>query len=227
MQVDLASALVCDPAGPSRTERSGSELIRSIAQGDRDAMRALFVQHRLRVYRFALRLVGDKEAAEDLMSEVFLEVWRRAGTFEGRCRVATWLLSIARNRALSMLRRRSRETPNSAMVEAIPDHADDPEMVVQKLQQVAILGHCLSLLSPAHREVIDLVYYHGRSIDEVAAIIGAPQGTVKTRVFHARNHIARLLAHFRAHQAFPTLRASACRPCKRQAHVRAMQIGIH
>jgi len=113
------------------------------------------------------------------------------------------------------------------MVEAIPDHADDPEMVVQKLQQVAILGHCLSLLSPAHREVIDLVYYHGRSIDEVAAIIGAPQGTVKTRVFHARNHIARLLAHFRAHQAFPTLRASACRPCKRQAHVRAMQIGIH
>jgi RNA polymerase sigma-70 factor, ECF subfamily len=211
MQAGLASAVVCDPARPSRPQRSESELIRSIARGDRRAMHTLFVQHRLRVYRFALRLIDDKDAAEDILSEVFLEVWRHAGKFEGRSRVSTWLLAITRNRASSFLRRRSMETLDGGMIEAIPDDAEDPETAVQRLQHGAILAHCLSRLSPAHREVIDLVYYHGRSIDEVAGIIGTPKGTVKTRMFYARNQIARLLRRYAKHQAFPTVQASACR----------------
>jgi RNA polymerase sigma-70 factor, ECF subfamily len=226
MQADLASAAFWGLASPSKPQRSESELIRSIAQGDRRAMHALFAQHRLRVYRFALRLVDDKDAAEDIQSDVFLEVWRRAGKFEGRCRVSTWLLAITRNRALSMLRRRSRDALNSDVAEAIPDQADDPETTVQKRQQVAILAHCLSRLSLAHREVIDLVYYHGRSIDEVAAIIGAPQSTVKTRMFYARNHIARLLQPFGMHQAFVTTQATCARR-KSRANNQAMQSGIH
>jgi RNA polymerase sigma-70 factor (ECF subfamily) len=178
-------------------------------------MQILFVQHRPRVYRFALRLVDDEQAAEDLVSEVFLEVWRHAGRFEGRCRVSTWLLAITRNLALSMLRRRRMERLDDDAAAAIPDHADDPEMTIQRRQQGAILAHCLIRLSAAHREVIDLVYYHDRSIDEVAAITGVPASTVRTRMFYARNRIAQLLDGFgasrRAEASPPKRHASAAR----------------
>jgi hypothetical protein len=84
-------------------------LVRSIAAGDKHAMRILFARHNVRVFRFVLRLVGDNSAAEDLVSEVFLDVWRQAGRFQGRSQVTTWLLAIARNKALSALLRRSTE----------------------------------------------------------------------------------------------------------------------
>ena len=184
MQIDLASAVACDFTRSSK--QTETELIRSIAQGDKRAMHVLFAQHRLRVYHFALRLVADEHAAEDLVSEVFLEVWRHAGRFEGRCRVSTWLLAITRNLALSILRRRTIEKLDEGEAAAIPDDADDPEAAIQKKQQSAILAHCLTKLSPAHREVIDLVYYHGRSVAEVAAIIRVSPNTVKTRMFYAR-----------------------------------------
>jgi len=87
MQIDLASAVAWDFARPSKPQQSETELLQSIAQGDKHAMHVLFAHHRLRVYRFALRLVADREAAEDLVSEVFLQVWRHADRFEGRCRV--------------------------------------------------------------------------------------------------------------------------------------------
>ncbi len=214
MQIDLASVVAWDFAQPSK--QSETELIRSIAQGDKRAMHVLFAQHRLRVYRFALRVIADEDAAEDLVSEVFLEVWRHAGRFEGRCRVSTWLLAITRNMALSMLRRRPIEKLDEGEAAAIPDDADDPEATIQKRQQSAILAHCLTKLSPAHREVIDLVYYHGRSVDEVAAIVRVSPNTVKTRMFYARYQIAKLLSALGVHRAFPTPEASAC---KRKARV--------
>jgi len=194
---------------------SDEALVESIAEGDRRAMQVLFAHHRLRVYRFALRLVDDEDAAEDLVSEVFLDVWRHAGRFEGRCRVSTWLLAITRNRALSMLRRRRMERLDDGAAAAIPDDADDPETTVQKRQQSAILAHCLTRLSAAHREVIDLVYYHGRSIDEVAAIIRVPPSTVKTRMFYARNHIAKLVSGFGIGPAFQAEEASDKRRASR------------
>jgi len=175
MQIDLAGTVAGELPRLSSPQPSQRDLIQAIAQRDKHAMQALFAQHRLRVYRFALRLVDDKDAAEDLVSDVFLEVWRHAGRFEGRCRVSTWLLAITRNLALSTLRRRQLERLDHDEAAAIPDHADDPETAFQRQQQSAILAHCLTKLSAAHREVIDLVYYHARSIDEVAAIIRVPQ----------------------------------------------------
>jgi RNA polymerase sigma-70 factor, ECF subfamily len=85
---------------------SDEVLIGRIANGDRLAMQVLFARHHVRVFRFVLRLVRDEAAAEDLISEVFLDVWRQAGKFEGRAAVSTWLLAIARFKALSALRRR-------------------------------------------------------------------------------------------------------------------------
>jgi RNA polymerase sigma-70 factor (ECF subfamily) len=79
------------------------------------------------------------------------------------------------------------------MLADIPDSADNAEAILQNQDKVAVLQHCLAQLSPAHREIVDLVYYHGRSIVEVAEITGAPQNTVKTRMFYARKRLAELL----------------------------------
>src|ERR1700677_3734866 len=84
-------------------------LIGRIARGDRLAMQVLFARHHVRVYRFVLRQLRDEMAAEDVISEVFLDVWRQAGRFEGRSAVSTWLIAIARFKALSVLRRRPGE----------------------------------------------------------------------------------------------------------------------
>jgi len=156
-------------------------------------MQVLYARHHVRVFRFTLRLVRNEATAEDLISDVFLDVWRQAGKFEGRSAVTTWLLSIARFKALSAMRRRSEEELDEGQAEAIEDESDDPEVVAQKKDKSAALRQCLAALSPEHREVIDLVYYHEKSVEEVAAIVGIPEATVKTRMFYARKRLAELL----------------------------------
>jgi RNA polymerase sigma-70 factor, ECF subfamily len=170
---------------------SDERLIQCVAAGDKLAMEILYTRHHVQVYRFVLRLVNEAATAEDVTSEVFLDVWKHAGRFEGRSQVSTWMLSIARHKAISELRRRVGEPLEIAS--EIPDGADGPKAILQKQNESALLRQCLMQLSPTHREVIDLVYYHGKSIAEVAEIIGAPQNTVKTRMFHARKRIAALL----------------------------------
>jgi RNA polymerase sigma-70 factor (ECF subfamily) len=172
---------------------SDEVLIGRIAGGDRLAMQVLFARHHVRVYRFVLRLVSDPTIAEDMISEVFLDVWRQAGRFEGRSAVSTWLLSIARFKALSALRKRSDEELDEETAEAIPDTADTPEEAVQKKDKSEILRECLKSLSPEHREIVDLVYYHEKSVEEVAEIVGIPENTVKTRMFYARKRLSELL----------------------------------
>jgi len=137
---------------------------------------------------------GFVSTAEDLVSEVFFDVWRQADRFESRSQVSTWLMAIARNKALSVLRRRTTEELDEEVAEFIEDPADNPEVTMHKTQRSAILQDCLAQLSPAHREIVDLVYYHEKTIDEVAEIIGVPQNTVKTRMFYARKRIGELMA---------------------------------
>ena len=172
---------------------SDDDLIARIAGGDRLAMQVLYARHNVRVYRFVLRIVRNETTAEDLISEVFLDVWRQAGRFEGRSAVTTWLLSIARFKALSAMRRRPEEELDEAQAEAIVDESDDPEVAAQKRDKGNMLRQCLTALSAEHREVIDLVYYHEKSVEEVAAIVGIPEATVKTRMFYARKRLSELL----------------------------------
>jgi RNA polymerase sigma-70 factor, ECF subfamily len=99
---------VAAPALAAAAQTSADELlVDRIASGDRRAMQALFARHRTSVYRWLLRFVSDAALAEDLLSEVFLDVWRQADRFEARSSVSTWLLSIARYKALSARRRRT------------------------------------------------------------------------------------------------------------------------
>ena len=172
---------------------SDEMLLEAIAEGDRTAMHTLYCRHNVRVYRFILRIVRDASVAEDLVSQVFLDVWRTTSQFEGRSQVSTWLLSIARFKALTALRQRRHEDIDQEDVREIADAADTPEAALDRSSTRAILRSCVSKLSPAHREIIDLVYYHEKSVEEAGEIIGIPQSTVKTRMFYARKQLADLL----------------------------------
>lgn len=172
---------------------SDDMLLESIADGNRTSMHILYCRHNVRVYRFILRIVRDATTAEDLVSQVFLDVWRTAGQFQGRSQVSTWLLSIARFKALTAMRQHRFEDIDQEDVRQIPDGCDTPETSLDRSDTSAILRACVAKLSPAHREIITLVYYHEKSVEEVGQIIGIPQSTVKTRMFYARKQLADLL----------------------------------
>jgi RNA polymerase sigma-70 factor, ECF subfamily len=181
------------PPPSARRDVPDTTLIARIATGDRLAMHALFARHKTRVYRFILRLVGDGASADDLTSEVFLAVWRNAPKFRGHAAASTWLLAIARFKALAELRRRRDIAPEPVETDAT-DPAADPETCWADKHRDTILRKCLRALSPEHHTIIDLVYYHEKSVQEVAAIVGIPCATVKTRMFYARKKLAALLA---------------------------------
>jgi RNA polymerase sigma-70 factor, ECF subfamily len=175
-------------------EESDEILIRLIAARNENAMRALYERHKDGVFRFVVRIVKDEPRAEDVASEVFFEVWRRAGTFEARSRVGTWLLGIARFKAWTANRTRRHVSLDDAVVEQIEDEAENPEEALLRLDRGAAIRACLARLSPQHREIIELVYYHEKTITEVADILHVPRNTVKTRMFYARKALQRLMA---------------------------------
>ena len=188
------SAAVVTTATTARERSSADEtLVARIADGDRFAMEVLFARHRTHVYRWLLRFVSDETLAEDLLSDVFLDVWRQAGRFEFRSSVSTWLLSIARYKALSARRRRRDAELDDETVCTIADTADDPEVVLQNKNRGELLRQALTHLSPEHRAVIDFVYYHEKRIEDVAQILEVPPATVKTLMFYARRKLAELV----------------------------------
>lgn len=179
------------------------ELLRRIAAKDAMAVQALFARHHVRLFRFLVRMVRNEAIAEELTNEVFIEVWRNAGRFEGRSAPSTWLLSIARNKAISKMRRRRDDPLDDQMAAEIPDDSDTPEETAQKRDKSAAIRVCLEQLSAEHREVIDLVYYHEKSVKEVSEIVGIPENTVKTRMFYARKALSELLANAGIDRGWP------------------------
>ena len=173
---------------------SDEALIRQIAAGHKLAMRALFARHQVKVYRFALRIVRDATLAEDVVSETFIDAWQHAGRFEGRSSVSTWLLGIARHKALTAANRRPTESLDSDAAQNVVDPAASPEAEVGERDRGTAIRRCLQALSPEHAEIIDLVYYQGKSIKEIVEILDIPENTVKSRMFYARKRLAAQVA---------------------------------
>ena len=191
---DTQSILANESSYSVAVDESDYRLIERIASGDKLAMHALYTRHNVRVHRFALRLVNDETIAEDLVSDVFVDVWRKAHTFEGRSQVSTWLLAIARHKAIDAMNSRSTDPLDEETYVSVEDPSDNPEIATVKNQNRAILLNCLAQLSAAHRQIVGLVYYHQKSVNEVADITGIERATVKTRMFYARKRLAELLA---------------------------------
>jgi len=188
-----ALAAVSAVAATAPDASSDVTLVNRIAAGDKHALQALFARHRTPVYRWLLRFVSNATLAEDLLNDVFLDVWRQADRFEGRSSVSTWLMSIARFKALSAWRRRVDAELDERIETTVADTANDPEVALQEKNRSERLQSALILLSPEHGEIIDLVYYHEKSIAECAEILGIPASTVKTRTFYARKRLAELV----------------------------------
>lgn len=193
-----ASAIPARSAGKPTADEA---LIAGIAGGNRLAMQLLYARHHVRLYRFVLSLIRNETIAEDVVSETFVDVWQQADRFEGRSKVSTWLMSIARHKALSALRGRQHEQIEDH-AETLADQSDTPETAMQKSHRRAMLRSSLAKLTPAHREIVNLVYYQEKKIEEVADILGIPLNTVKTRMHYARKRLAELMTeagYARAH----------------------------
>ncbi|UVK39254.1 sigma-70 family RNA polymerase sigma factor [Mesorhizobium sp. AR10] len=168
-------------------------LVDRVAKGDRAAVRLLFMRHHARIYRFVARQTGSEMMADDIANEVFLELWRQAPGFEGRSEVSTWLLGIARFKALSSLRKKKETWIDDDDAAQIPDSADTPEVATMKEDKGAALRRFVDALPQEHRVVIDLAYYHGQSVTEIGEVLDIPVATVKTRMFYARKKLGEAL----------------------------------
>lgn len=175
------------------SSRSDDALLQRISEGDQLAMRTLFLRHRDQAFRFILRLTRDEALAEDILIDSFYEVWRCASRFEGRSTFSTWLLAIARNKTLTALGRQDTVELDDGLASTLPDSTDDPESALLEKDMGETLRRCLASLSPKHTEIIDLVYYHEKTVAEVAVILRLPAATVKTRMFYARRKLAQLV----------------------------------
>src|SRR6185295_1257349 len=133
---NLAAATAILAVGPAASDEM---LIQAIAQGNRHGMELLYARHSVRIYRFILRIADNATLAEDIVSDVFLDVWRFADGFKERSQVSTWLLAIARHKTLSALRRRSDEQLDDDSAAAIEDPTDDPEVSVDSKYQSAVV----------------------------------------------------------------------------------------
>jgi RNA polymerase sigma-70 factor (ECF subfamily) len=193
MRYDHAMRAAETGCRPAPNAVADEALVALIAAGDKHAMRTLFARHSARVFRFLLRIVANAATAEDLVSETFIEVWRQAGRFEARSKAATWLLGIARHKALSSLRQRRCDQLDDVTLALVADPSIDPEAEAQQRSRGAVLRACLRRLPPAQRELIDLIYYHEQSLADVARMLGVPENTVKTRAFYARKRIAEMM----------------------------------
>lgn len=168
------------------------DALADVAKQRESGLRALHARHATRLLRFVLRLVRNEAVAEEVVNETFVDVWRNAERFRGGASVSTWLMAVARNKAIDRLRRRGEEPLEDGAAERLEDESDDPETILAKSDKGALMRRMIDRLTPIHREIVDLVYYHERSVAEASTILDIPEATVKTRMFYARKELRRL-----------------------------------
>jgi len=169
---------------PEQAQTEDVELLRAIARGDEEAIAALYDRYRLILFGLILRILHSQPEAEDVLQEVFLQVWRRASDFdEKRGRPFTWLVTLARSRAIDRLRAlgsrdRTATEAGRAATDSIVDAADD----AVKSEQGEIVRGALKELPEEQRRALFLAYFEGLTQSEIAARLNSPLGTVKTRM---------------------------------------------
>lgn len=169
--------------------------IQQIAQGDRDAFKKLFDAYTPRVFRYAMILLDHRAAAEETAQETMIAVWKNAKSFGTRSQVSSWILGIARNKALDQLRVQKRAPQlNDERLDRQISHRATPEELAAKEARAERVRHALAQLSPEHREAIMLVFYEELSYSEIAKLQNCPEGTVKSRVYYAKEQLKKLLS---------------------------------
>ncbi|MET1079838.1 MAG: sigma-70 family RNA polymerase sigma factor [Pseudomonas sp.] len=176
------------------SEPTDLDLLQCIARGDQQALHAFYRRFHGVVYQFSLRTLRNGADAADVLNEVMLEVWRRAGTFEGHSQVRTWLLSITRNKSVDLLRRKRPSEPlDEQALEEDPGAVCGLSAGLELDQQGEQVRYCLDKLKDSHRQVVHLAFFEELAYPQIAEIMAIPGGTVKTRMMHAKQQLLQCL----------------------------------
>lgn len=172
-----------------------AQLLQRIAGGDQRALRQFYERFHGVVYQFSLRTLHNGADAAEVLNEVMLEVWRRAATFAGQSQVRTWLLSITRYKSIDLLRRKrpSELLDEASLEDEAADEACPASLAIELGQQGAQVRQCLERLKDSHRQVVYLTFFEELSYPQIAEIMAIPNGTVKTRMLHAKQQLLQCL----------------------------------
>jgi RNA polymerase sigma factor (sigma-70 family) len=177
----------------SGDSRDDEQLFARVRAGDLLAFQQLYRSYHPRLGRFLTNLVRHPQLVEEVFNDTMLVVWNRSDSFRGASRVSTWIFAIAYRKALKALRRRDEPVEDAEGEHRVSLDAD-PEQQLGQRQLHEVLTAAMARLSVDHRAVVDLTYFHQLGYREIADVVGCPVDTVKTRMFHARRHLKRLLA---------------------------------
>lgn len=178
--------IVLNPAQQQDIELYG--LMQQVAQRDEAALATLYKRMSRMIYAFSLRRLNASDAAEEVVVETMYEVWRSAPRFGGRSLVTTWILGIARHKAIDKLRSRGGEhcDPLGDEAEAVADDSPSVFELIASRQRAGQVALCMEALPDEQRECLHLVFYEDAPLAEIATLQDCPENTVKTRLFHAR-----------------------------------------
>ena len=169
-------------------------LLQQIAGGDEGALEALFERCGDRLYAYILGMVKDDSAAQDILQETLIAIWKQAGSYRGEGRVIAWAYGIAHNKALRTYRQRENLPLDEQAENTAQSIGGDPERQAQLQQRREVLRRGLNALAPQYREMLDLFFLHDMKLKEIAVICKIPLGTVKSRLNHARRELKNTLA---------------------------------
>jgi RNA polymerase sigma-70 factor (ECF subfamily) len=168
------------------------DLLARIGKEDQAAFRELYKAFSRKVYAYVLNMLNDHARAEEVVVDAMYEVWRHPARFRGDSKFSTWLIGIARNKALMVYRARRPDEAHDDLddvADTLADATPDGFAQLAAKQRSEGVQRCMARLSDEHRECMHLVFFEGLSLAEVAQVQRCPEGTVKTRLFHARQKI--------------------------------------
>jgi len=170
------------------------DLLARIAQGDEIALERLYHDYYSRLFRFISRITGRMQRIDEVVNDVMYVVWLKAGTYNQSCRPSTWIFGIAYNKA-----RKSMQQSNFDKAESLDSMVGDNlqfgrhDTTLQQLEVQNWLQTAFAVLSPEQRAVVELTYFHGMHYSEIGLLMTCPENTVKTRMYHARKKLEKIL----------------------------------
>ena len=181
---------------PERAQEEDVKLLKAIAARDEAALAQLYDRYRLILFGLLMRILNNREEAEDVLQEVFLQVWRKAEDFdENRGRPFTWLVTLGRSRGIDRLRTlAARDRVAEAGAKEVVDQISDAASDAFKSEQRGLVNEALSQLPDEQKRPLMLAYFDGLTQSEIATRLGAPLGTVKTRMRTGLVNLRELLA---------------------------------
>lgn len=178
-------------------------LLGRIEQQDEGAFRELYCAFSRKLYAYVLRQLSDPAQAEEIVADTLYEVWKAPAKFRGESQFSTWLIGIARNKVLMHWRGRKPDVDHDDVADLADTLASDAPgafEVMAQGQRSEGVRHCIDKLGTDHRECVHLVFYEGMALADVARIQQIPEGTVKTRLFHARQKLKQCLQRMLARE---------------------------